>query len=217
MVTAIAELEVVLHRLGVDPESATADDVARLLASVSDEFRYLTKRDFDSEPTVYTEIVRLTEYGELWLSHTPVQSLTSLARLRYDNTPIYAFALTDYHIEDAHRGLVLLHPQSWGLGYGYGGGYGSSYPYGRQPGQPYRDRFSIVYSTTGEIEQAASQAVEDWVAARWAQRSHPDSSLTSYSTGSDSESYDRKAVGPPPLEVVGVIASLSRQQGGGVI
>lgn len=198
---AIAELEVVLHRLGVDPDSEDADDVARLLNAVSKSFRRRTNRGFEGEPTTYTETVMATEFGELLLTHTPVQSITSLTALYADNTPGPIVATSDYHVDRSERGLVLLHQSPAGQG------------------RPYRRRYSVVYTVTGDITAEAQQAVEDWVAARWADRSR-DPRLASYSTGADSESYDTRLAGMPPAEVAEVISGLYVSltgAGGGVI
>lgn len=209
MAPSLIELEVVLDRLGVSQGTVQADAVARLLAAVSDEIRRMTKCGFEGDQgATYTEDYRLEDgQRDFTLRHVPVASITSITRRFFDGTLAFTYDAADYRLEDAEAGRVRVWPRSW-----YWDPRVSVIPTGAA-GTLY-DR--VVYRVTGEIPAGVSQAAEDWVAARWSERSRA-TGLTSYRTGDDSETYSDARVGEPPKEVARAIAGYFHSTAGGPV
>jgi hypothetical protein len=180
-----------LDRVGVAVGTDEADQVSALLDAVSDEVRAITRRAFEGEATDYVQVLATDgTRGAVVLPNVPVTSVTSVARAWFDGTHDEPWAATDWRLEDAARGRIALAHRA--------------------------DLVRVSYAVSGEIPPGIAQAVEDWVADRWATRAVV-RGQSGYQTGDDAESWASTIVGTPPAAVGRALALAHHSAGGAVI
>jgi hypothetical protein len=184
----LVSLPTLLTALGVASDSPKVPLVQILLDAVSAEIRRLTGRELDGAVTTRDEIHRVGGRDYLWLRHVPVISVTSISRSAFDGTIDDPYTTDRWRLENPTTGLIRLATRP---------------PYAR-----------VIYVGSGLVTAQYVMAAIEWCKARWEDFTR-DHALASYSTGSDSESYNTAVAGRPPIGVAGQLATLAHIAGHG--
>jgi hypothetical protein len=209
-VGAVIEFEVFRDSLGVAATDPEVDAVSLLFNAINAEIRRLTHRAFEGDGGgSYDQVIRIRGEREFTLPWGPVASITSIARVHFDATEDDPYETTDWRLEDADRGRVLLRSGS--------SAWASAAPFfyrdHRRGGPEY---VHVIWTTTGEIPAQLPQACLEWGKSRWDSRDR-DPAMASYQTGDDAESYFASLAGKPPHGVLLAIMGVAHLTGGGVV
>lgn len=201
----IVTLADTLTELGLTAPSADATKAGRILDAVSSEIRRLCRREFEGAEATYTaEMYRLRGVREFNLLHTPVKSITSIARTYLDGSVDEAYLSTEYRIEDSTAGHVRLGtsygPRDWPEDWSYGG----------------PECVRVTYKTTGAVPAEITLACLEWVHNRWTTWGER-ADLAGYKTGDDEESYFASLAGRPSHNVARALGLNYHASGGGVV
>lgn len=188
----VVEFEVFRDHLGVGATDPQVDDVSKLYDAIMAEIRRITRRSFEGdEGATYDQVIRTYGAEEFRLPFVPVDELVSITRVRFDGTEDDEPFETDrYRLEDADRGRIRLLPRC--------------------------EYVRVVWTVTGAIPAQAPWAALEWGKARWDDRDRS-SSLSSYQTGQDAESYAVTLAGQPPRQVIAALLGFANVSGGGVV
>jgi hypothetical protein len=186
----IVPLVEALGILGVEAGSPDATRVSTLLDAVSGEIRRLANREFTGAVQTHDETLVLGHANPFRLPWVPVSAVTSLTRVYFDGTTDAALDADDWRLEDAAAGIVRL-----------------------RRGVTY---LRAVWTSTGEIPAAISEACREWLRDRWTTRDQ-NAALASYHTGEDSEAYFPAMAGKPPRAAAFAIYGARHERGGGVV
>lgn len=200
---AIVEDEDFRAYLGVGDADPEAGDADRLHAAIEAEVRRLTHRAFEGDDGgSYDQVIRIDGAQEFRLPWTPVDEITSIARVWFDGAEDDAYEATSYRLENADSGLVSLRA-----------GGRLRFPIHRLAGPEY---VRVIWTTTGAIPAQAPQAVLDWGKARWGERDEH-AGLAGYTTGEDSETYFMQLAGRPPRDAMIAILGMAHVARGGKV
>ena len=194
----LVSMETALEALDMSADSPKVGLVRILLDAISARIRSVTGRMLEGSPTTWDEIYRLNG-GELWLRGVPIASIASIRRVAFDGTEDDPYEATSWRLENPASGHIRLR----GLWERWAREMVEMPPYVR-----------VVYTTTGVVGPQFVMATIEWLKARWEDFSR-DRALASYSTGSDSESYNTAVAGKTPYSVAAELAGLSHLTGTG--
>lgn len=154
------------------------------------------------------EVVRITEVGTAGALGTGVTFEPACTFANATGTVVSeSTGSTWWRVIDAERGRIeraygVVGPRSWD----------------ETDTEDFRGRRFVVprWRVSGAVPADVSEAVLDWVAARWSERDRSPGQ-TAYSTGDDSETWDAGTAGTPPPSAASVFGSAWHPSRNGVI